>query len=180
VAADQNLHHALGTEPGEQLRFRLAELSVASTPGEFSALRSNWDLEARLVPIDRSIATSTGTLAKQSLQAKALGMRGGPEASVLARAEAYSQMDAQERIGRAEFLTRDLNTVQASLQSRLDAAAITQDAFNRATSGIDLASLYGIDLSGLSRSRRFSSCRLRSRPSSTRCLASISSATSRA
>jgi uncharacterized protein YvpB len=147
VAANENLHHALGNEPGEQLKFRLDAISAATTPGEFAALRGNWDLEARLVPIDRKIATATGSLTKQSLQAKGLGIRGDPAAEVLARAEAYSQMEAQERIGRAEFLTRDLTTVLAGLQGRLDAAAITQDAFNRATNGIDVASLYGIDLS---------------------------------
>jgi uncharacterized protein YvpB len=148
VAANQNLHHAIGNEPGEQLKFRLDMLSVANTPGEFAALRANWDLEARLVPIDRKIAVATGGLTKQSLQAKTLGIRGDPAADVLARAEAYSQMEPQERIGRAEFLTRDLATAQAGLQGRLDAAAVTQDAFNRVTNGIEVASLYGIDLSG--------------------------------
>src|SRR5258708_30530586 len=57
-------------------------------------------------------------------------------------------MDAQERIGRAEFLTRDLAAAQAGLQGRLDAAVVTQDALNRAINGIEVASLYGIDLSG--------------------------------
>jgi uncharacterized protein YvpB len=148
VAANQNLHQALGTEPTEQLKFRLDAISAARTPGEYVTLRSNWDLEARLVPIDRKIAAATGALTKQSLQAKGIGIRSDPAVDVLARAEAYSQMDAQERIGRAEFLTRDLATAQAGLQSRLDAAVIAQDAFNRVAHGIELASLYGIDLSG--------------------------------
>jgi len=147
VAANQNLHQALGTEPMEQLKFRLDAISSAKTPGEYTTLRSNWDLEARLVPIDRKIAAATGALSKQALQAKGLGIRGDPAADVLVRAEAYSQMDAQDRIGRAEFLTRDLATAQAGLQSRLDAAVIAQDAFNRVAHGIELASLYGIDLS---------------------------------
>jgi len=60
VAANQNLHHAIGNEPGEQLKSRLDMLSVANTPGEFAVLRANWDLEARLVPIDRKIAVATG------------------------------------------------------------------------------------------------------------------------
>ena len=148
VAANQNLHHALGNETWDQSKVRLDMLSVSKTPGEYSTLRANWDLEARLVPIDRKIAAATGALTKQSLQAKTLGIRGDPAADVLARAEAYSQMEPQERIGRAEFLTRDLATVQAGLQGRLDAAAVTQEAFNRATNGIEVASLYGIDLSG--------------------------------
>jgi uncharacterized protein YvpB len=148
VAASQNLHEALGTEPREQVKFRLNALSAATTPGEFAALRASWDLEARLVPIDRYIASSTGVLTTQFQQAKTAGIRSDPAADVLARVEAYSRMDGSERIGRAEFLTRDLTTVQAGLQGRLDAAAITQEAFNRTTNGIDIASLYGIDLSG--------------------------------
>jgi uncharacterized protein YvpB len=84
---------------------------------------------------------------KQSLRAKGLGIRSDPVGDILVRAEAYSQMDSQGRIARAEFLTRSLTSTQADLQGRLDAAVITQDAFARAASGIDLAGLYGIDLS---------------------------------
>jgi len=148
VAASENLHQAVGAEPLDQLKFRRDAIAESRTPGEFATLRSNWDLEARLVPIDRKIAAATGAVVKQAAQAQSLGIRGDPAVEVLARAQAYSQMDPQERIGRAEFLTRDLATVQAGLQSRLDAAAATQDAFNRVTNGIDIASLYGIDMSG--------------------------------
>jgi uncharacterized protein YvpB len=148
VAASENLHQALGAESMDQLKFRRDAISEAKAPGEFATLRSNWDLEARLVPIDRKIAAATGAVVKQAAQAQSLGIRGDPAAEVLARADAYSQLDPQERIGRAEFLTRDLATVQVGLQSRLDAAAATQDAFNRVTSGIDLASMYGVDMSG--------------------------------
>ncbi|GAC1663513.1 MAG: hypothetical protein PVS2B1_22680 [Candidatus Dormibacteraceae bacterium] len=147
LAANQNLHDALGTEPLGQLKLRLEELAAAKTPGEFSALRSSWDLEARLVPIDRTIAAATSAVTKQSKHATDLGIRGDPAPQILARAEAYSQMEAQERIGYAEFLTRDLATVHSGLQIRLDAAAITNDAFNRVTKGNELASLYGLDMS---------------------------------
>ena len=148
VAASQNLHHALGVEPGEQSKARMDALSLAATPGELALLRSHWDVEGRLVPIDRNIASATGALANQSLLAKNLGIRSDPAAEVLARAAAYAEMEAQERLGRAEFLTRALAATHVSLQGRLDAAAITQDALNHASSGIDTAGLYGIDLSG--------------------------------
>jgi uncharacterized protein YvpB len=147
VAANENLHEVLGTEPEDQWRFRLDALSAATTPGQYAAMRAGWDLEARLVPIDRNIASATGAVTKQSLQAKGLGIRSDPVGDILVRAEAYSQMDSQGRIARAEFLTRSLTSTQADLQGRLDAAVITQDAFARAASGIDLAGLYGIDLS---------------------------------
>jgi uncharacterized protein YvpB len=148
IAANQNLHLALGTESREQMNLRSDALSAAKTPGEFAELRSNWDLEARLVSIDRKIASATGIATKQTQQAKSLGIRSDPAQAVLLRAEVYSVMEPQERIGRAEFLTRDLATLQVSLQGRIDAAVLTQGAFSRVANGIDLASLYGIDMSG--------------------------------
>jgi uncharacterized protein YvpB len=148
VAAGQNLHHALGTESWDQEKARLDALAVATTPGEYSTLRASWELETKLVPVDRRIAADTGTVSKQSLQAKNLGIRSDPAADVLNSAGAYVQMDSSERLSRAEFLTRTLISLQANLRGRLDAAAVTHDAFNRAAVGIDVASLYGIDLSG--------------------------------
>ena len=147
VAADKNLHLALGTESPVERKQRLYALATAATPAEFTALRANWDLEARLIPIDSRIAAATDALANQSLQAKNLGIRSDPSADSLARADQYSQMQAEERIARAEFLTRNLIAVGADLQRRLDAAAITQQAFTHATDQINTASLYGIDLS---------------------------------
>src|SRR6202035_4071808 len=42
VAADQNLHRALGTEPRVQWKARLDALVTATTPGDFTALRAAW------------------------------------------------------------------------------------------------------------------------------------------
>ena len=147
VAADQNLHLALGTESPFDRKDRRSALAMAVTPAEFTVLRASWDLEAKLIPIDNRIAAATGALANQSLQAKNLGIRSDPSADSLARADQYSQMQAEERIARAEFLTRNLVGVGADLQRRLDAAAITQQAFTHATDQINTASVYGIDLS---------------------------------
>ena len=148
VAADESLHRALGTEPKAQRKARLEALSVASTPAEFMALGAEWDLEARLVPIDREVALMTGTLASQALQARNMGIRSEPAPAVLVRATEYSNLDAEGRMARAEFLTRDLGSVRRSLQSRIDAAAVAQKAFGHAADEIYLASLYGIDLGG--------------------------------
>jgi uncharacterized protein YvpB len=147
VAADHNLHLALGTESLVERKDRINALAMAATPAEFTALRASWDLEARLIPIDERIAAATGALANQALQAKNLGIRSDPSADSLARADLYSKMQAEERIGRAEFLTRNLVAVGADLQGRLDAAVITQQALTHATDQINTASLYGIDLS---------------------------------
>lgn len=148
VAAEQNLHRALGTEPRTQWKARLDALSAAATPADFAALRTDWSLETRLLPLDARIAQGTATIASQSLQAKNLGIRSDPSAELLARADGYSRMDAQARMARAEQLTRSLISVGADLKGRLDAAAVTQQAFDHANNQISVASLYGIDLSG--------------------------------
>ena len=147
VVAEQNLHRALGTEPKTQWKARLDALAAASTPADYAALRTDWSLEARLLPIDARIARGTATIANQALQAKNLGIRSDPSAALLARADGYSQMDAQGRMARAELLTRSLISVGADLQGRLDAAAVTKQAFDHANNQISVASLYGIDLS---------------------------------
>jgi uncharacterized protein YvpB len=147
VAAEQNLHRALGTESRTQWKARLDALAAAATPADYAALRADWSLEARLLPLDARIAKGTATISKQSSQAKSLGIHSDPSADLLARADNYSRMDAQARMARAELLTRSLISVGADLQGRLDAATITQQAFDHATNQISVASLYGIDLS---------------------------------
>ncbi len=146
AAAEQNLHVALGTEQWVQRKARLDAMASAATPGEFVALRVDWDLEAKLIPIDRSIALAAAALADQVLQAKNLAIRSDPGVESLARADGYSQMGALERIARAELLTRNLAIVRKDLQGRLDAAGVTQQAFTHAGSEMSVASLYGIDL----------------------------------
>jgi uncharacterized protein YvpB len=149
VAADQNLHAALGTESWPQRKARLDALAVATKPDEFAALRSDWDLEAKLVPIDRNIAAGAGTLATQVRQATTLGIRSDPAPAVMTRASDYTTLGALERMARAEFLTRTLISTRKDLQGRLDAATIAQQAFGHAGNELDVASLYGIDLAGL-------------------------------
>jgi uncharacterized protein YvpB len=149
VAADQNLHAALGTEPWSQRKARLDALAVATKPDEFAALRSDWDLEAKLVPIDRRIAAAAGTLATQVQQAKSLGIRSDPGPAVMTRAADYTTLGALDRMARAEFLTRTLIGTRKDLQGRLDAAAVAQQAFGHAGDELNAASLYGIELSSL-------------------------------
>ena len=148
VAAEQNLHRALGTEPRTQWKARLDALAAAKTPADYAGLRSDWGLEARLIPLDARIAQGTAAIASQALQAKNLGIRSDPSADLLTRADGYSRMDAQARMARAELLTRTLIAVGADLQGRLDAATVTQQAINHAINEISTASIYGIDLSG--------------------------------
>ena len=147
LAADQNLHAALGTEPRAQLKARLDALASAGTPRDFAALRADWDLEARLVPLDRRIAAAAGTLANQVLQAKNLAIRSDPAPDTLATADGYSRLDAIDRMAHAERLTRSLGAVAANLQGRLDAAGVTHQAFGHAANQMGAASVYGIDLS---------------------------------
>jgi uncharacterized protein YvpB len=146
--AEQNLRQAIGSEPLVQRKARLESLASATTPADFASLRSTWEVETRLIPIDRRIATTTGALAGQADQAKALGILSDPAADLITRADSYSRLEAQDRLARAELLTRGLLSTQKDLQGRLDAAAITQRALSHANDEISLAALYGIDLSG--------------------------------
>jgi uncharacterized protein YvpB len=147
VAADQSLRVALGTEPRAQLKARVDALASATTPRDFALLRTDWDLEARLVPLDRRIAAAAGNLANQVLQAKSLAIRGDPAPDTLTRADLYSRMDALGRMAHAELLTRNLGSVGSNLQGRLDAAGVTQQAFGHAANQINAASVYGLELS---------------------------------
>jgi uncharacterized protein YvpB len=147
IAADRTLHAALGAEPRTQTKARIDALGAAATPGDFAALRADWELEARLVPIDRNLASAAGTLATQVQQAAALGIRSDPAPESLARADGYSQMGALERMARAEMLTRNLANVRKDLQERLDAAGVTREAFGHVAHEINVAIIYGIDLS---------------------------------
>ena len=148
LGAEQNLHRALAPESNVQRKSRLDALAEATTPLDFATLRNDWTMEARLVPIDRRIATATGAVLGQTQQANKMGIRSDPAADVLARADAYSLLGPQERMSRAEFLTRRLDSMQKNLQARLDAAAITQQNLQHASDEISLAALYGIDLPG--------------------------------
>ncbi len=149
VTADEHLHAALGAEPWGQRKARLDALAVATKPDEFAALRSDWDLEARLVPIDRSIAGAAGMLASQAVKAKGLGIRSDPAPAVMTRAGDYSTLGALDRMARAEFLTRTLISTRKDLQGRLEAATVTQQAFGHADDEISGASLYGIGVATL-------------------------------
>jgi uncharacterized protein YvpB len=147
LAAEENLHRALGAESRTQRKARLDALAAAATPADYAALRADWGQEARLIPLDARIASAVSTIAKQAGQAKTLGIRSDPSADLFARVDGYTRMDAQERMARAELLTRRLISVGADLQGRLDSATVTQQAFTNAAGKISVASLYGIDLS---------------------------------
>ncbi|HSS62076.1 MAG TPA: C39 family peptidase [Candidatus Limnocylindrales bacterium] len=149
LVAEQNLHVALASESKVQRKARLEAFSSATTPGDFVALRDNWNTEARLVPIDRRLATTTGALVNEVNEAKRLGIRSDPGGDAIARAGAYVLLDPLQRMARAERLTRDLLSVQKNLQGRLDAAAIVQQNMQHATDEMSLATLYGIDVSAM-------------------------------
>jgi uncharacterized protein YvpB len=149
VSSDQSLHAALGTEPFVQRKARLDALAQATRPDELAALGSDWSLEAKLVPIDRNIASAAVALGTQLAQATTLGIRSDPGPAVMTRAGDYATLGALERMARAEFLTRTLISTRKDLQARLDAAGVAQQAFNNAADQISGASLYGIDVGAL-------------------------------
>ena len=148
LLAEQNLHVALAPEPYVERKSRLDVFGQSTTPLDFSTLRDEWNMEARLVPIDRRIAGFAGGVVGEVHKAEQLGIRSDPAAGLIARSNDYSQLSAQQRMSRAEFLTRDLVAVQKNLQGRLDAATVTQQNMQRASDEISIAALYGLDLSG--------------------------------
>jgi uncharacterized protein YvpB len=149
VVADQDLHTALGTELWVERKARRDALALATTPADFAALGADWKLEARLVPIDRSIASAVAAVAAQVLHAKTLAIRDDPGPATMTRADDYTRLDPLDRLARAEFLTRTLVNVKKDLQGRLDAATVAQQAFGHAGDELNVASLYGIDLASL-------------------------------
>ena len=146
LAAEQSLHEALAPETFLSRKARLEAFAEASTPLDFATLRDDWSTEAKLVPVDRHIASIYVAVVSQTLAASRLGIRSDPAADMLARADRYGQLGPAQRMARAEILTRNMSSLQLDLQGRLDAATVTQQAMHRATGEVSLADLYGIDI----------------------------------
>jgi uncharacterized protein YvpB len=149
LTAEQALHDALAPESLVQRKARLEAFAEASTPLEFSTLRDGWLTEARLVPVDRRIAAQVAIVGGQVNKANKMGIRTEPALDVIARADAYTRLLPQERMARAEMLTRAVVALQTNLQGRLDAAAVAQQGFQKANNEIALAQLYGLDTTRL-------------------------------
>lgn len=149
LSAEWRLHTALAPESAVQRKARLDAFADAASPLDFLTLRDGWNMEARLVPIDRNIGVLAGALLGQLRQAQGLGIRSDPGGDVLARANDYSLLLPLERMARAEMLTRTLLAVQVNLQGRIGAATVTQQSMQHASDEVSTASLYGVDVSGL-------------------------------
>lgn len=149
LIAERSLHAVLAPETLVQRKARLDAFAQATSPLDFLTLRDDWNMEARLVPIDRRIAAVAGAVVGQVQQAQRLGIRSDPGADAIGSADDYSRLEPLERMARAEMLTRSLVAVQANLQVRLDAATVTQQNMQHASDEVSIASVYGIDISGL-------------------------------
>jgi uncharacterized protein YvpB len=149
LQAEQNLHKVVATESNVERKARLDAFAVAVTPLDFLILRDDWNMEARLVPVDKHIAAVAGALVGQVQQAQRLGIRSDPGGDAIGRASDYSLLEPLARMARAELLTRSLVAVRANLQGRLDAATVTQQNLQHAADEVSIASIYGIDISGM-------------------------------
>jgi uncharacterized protein YvpB len=147
MIAERNLHRALGREPAAQLKARLEAQAAATTPGQFLALRDDWELQARLVPVDRYVAAAVGTLAALVEHAKALGITSTPAPEILARAGAFASLDDPHRLGLSGQLINDLAGVESDLSARVATAKLTKQAFQRLNDEIAAAGLYGVNTS---------------------------------
>ena len=146
--AEQSLHTALGAEPVVQRKARLEALAAAETPLDFATLRSDWQLQEKLISIDARIAAAAGVVIAQTAQAEQLGIKDDPAATLLSTARAYTLLDPGGRMASAEMLTRRLAALQLDLKGRLDSATVTAQAMQHAQDEVSLAALYGIDVSG--------------------------------
>ena len=148
IAAEANLHRALGSESSVQRKERLATLAQASTPADFLALRLDWDLETKMVPVDREVAVAVGAVTDLTAQAKALGILSDPAAAVLADANHYTFEGASARAARSGPLMAEITNLEGDLRARLAAAAIASGAFGAVAGEMALASAYGVNVSG--------------------------------
>jgi uncharacterized protein YvpB len=148
LAANQTLAQVRGKGPVLESRARLDAFNNAQTPAEFHALRAEWTIEAKVVSVDKNIRAVAALVVGQAEQAKGLGIRSDPSADLLSVADSYTQLLPNERLARADFLTRRLAGLQRDLQGRLDAAAVAQQSLNHAGDLIGAAELYGINVSG--------------------------------
>ena len=147
VAAQQRLRQALAPEPELAWKERLELLSAATTPAELRVLTFDWDLQTRLVPVNRDIASAVGDVIQMTRQAAALGITTAPAPALLARADAYSLEPASAQALHADRLMGQLSSLQQDLRSRLDAAAITANAFSGASDAIARGTSYGLAVS---------------------------------
>jgi uncharacterized protein YvpB len=148
IAAEAKLHQALGAEPVVQRKERLGALAHASTPTDFLALRFDWDLETKMVPVDKDVAASVGVVTDLVAQAKVLGILSDPAAAVLADANRYTFVDASARAVRSGPLVGEMTGLTQDLRTRLASAAIANSAFGAAAAELSLASAYGVNVAG--------------------------------
>jgi uncharacterized protein YvpB len=148
VAANEKLHLALGAEPSVVAQERRLALAAATTPAGYQALRFDWDLQAKLVPVNRAIANAVGGVTDLTVKSKDLGIVSDPAPALLMQADDYTLFSAQDQLARAEHLLRGLNAVKADLGARLDAATISKQGFRNATDEMSLAADYGLSVSG--------------------------------
>jgi uncharacterized protein YvpB len=144
LVAEQTLHDVLGPESYLERKARMDAVQAAITPKDFASLRDGWDLEARLVPLDRTIAARVAGVQAQALGAGKLGVKSDPATDMLAQAAAYTQLSDPERFARSTALTGDLTSLQGDLQARLGAATLASQNFQRTSNQISIASMYGI------------------------------------
>ena len=144
LAAHERLHAAVGEEPAIQRKERLMVLDTASTPADFHALRSDWDLQTLLVPIDREVAARVGKVSEVSAHARAIGISTDPAHLVLARAHAYAMEGPRVQSSHAVHLLKDLTRLKDDLRDRVAAATITAESFKRVARELHVVKSYGV------------------------------------
>ncbi len=146
AGAELELHQALDSESLAQRKERLADLRSAPTPAALHQLQAGWELQTRLVPIDKDVAAAVGRLTNLASRARGLGIRTDPVPALLARAENYASLDDADRLSQSGLLIPDLAGAEKDLKARIAAATLVRQAFKRAADEISIAGLYGISV----------------------------------
>lgn len=144
TVAELDLHRELGSEPTGLRGRRLDALATATTPAELMALRDEWSLQARLVPLDRGVADELGRLTAFVAEAKGLGIVTTPGPDLVAGAAAYAALDERSRLTSARMVWRDLVLANANLSARVAAAQATKQAFARTNGALSTAAMAGV------------------------------------
>ena len=96
------------------------EIASATTPADYAGLAAAWQLDALLVPLDRSLAAHQVTLGTLLAQAASLSLSSPDATALAADTTAYSNDDPATRYAVASTLLARFDPVTTSLQAQVN------------------------------------------------------------
>jgi hypothetical protein len=130
--ARDTLTHALTPISVIQAHLLREDLAAAQTPVDYSSLAAAWQLDALLVPLDRSLATHEGTLNALIAQANSLSLPSADATALSLDVNTYFQNDPTTRYATATGLLERFDPITISLQTQID-TEVAADAAAQST-----------------------------------------------